>query len=238
MQCGTAGAAGRKRRGRACRYGSLECVKVLTSQGANVSHRDEDGMSVLEHAEQNDRRQVVSLIKRAQLASQMRQRRKAKRTGPAAGLSGAEYARKEAEAREKMAALLAELEEEEEGAEARRARQRAKRTAKKSEKKGGGAKRKDVRLARRTGGGPYTQPPAYPSPSVVLSHSRPPCHTVGRERLCMSQRCPPALQAFDALACLCTEWCGGHSPAASAAVCGLLSVRLQTWCQPRTAVLL
>ena len=54
---------------------------MLTNMGADVLHRDDDGMSVLEHAEQNDRRQVVALIKRAQLANQMRQRRKQKVRG-------------------------------------------------------------------------------------------------------------------------------------------------------------
>jgi ankyrin repeat protein len=89
-----------------CSYGSLECVKVLTTHGANVSHRDEDGMSVLEHAEQNDRRQVVALIKRAQLANQMRQRRKQKNHHKESGLSTDEYEKKEQEAKARMAEFL------------------------------------------------------------------------------------------------------------------------------------
>jgi hypothetical protein len=48
-------------------------------------------MSVLEHAEQNDRRQVVGLIKRAQLANQMRQRRKLKNQGQEQEMSEDEY---------------------------------------------------------------------------------------------------------------------------------------------------
>lgn len=89
------------------RYGSLECVKVLTTAGANVGHRDEDGMTVLEHAEQNDRRQVVTLIKRAQLASQMRQRRKAKNAHKDCGLTSDEYERRELEAQARADELLA-----------------------------------------------------------------------------------------------------------------------------------
>lgn len=124
------------------RYGSLECVKVLTSYGANVSHRDEDGMSVLEHAEQNDRRQVVGLIKRAQLANQMRQRRKHKHQNKENGMTQEEFEERNERAREQMDELLHEIEQEAEGAEARRARQRARRTARKNEKKV--AKRKDT----------------------------------------------------------------------------------------------
>eukprot|EP00892_Ulva_mutabilis_P011732 jgi/Ulvmu1/8931/UM005_0022.1 len=119
----------------ACRYGSLECVKVLTSYGANVSHRDEDGMSVLEHAEQNDRRQVVGLIKRAQLANQMRQRRRQKNQHKENGMSAAEFEERNERAKEQMDELLQEIEQEAEGAEARRARQRARRTARRNERR-------------------------------------------------------------------------------------------------------
>jgi septal ring factor EnvC (AmiA/AmiB activator) len=118
---------------------------VLTTCGANVSHRDEDGMSVLEHAEQNDRRQVVGLIKRAQLGNQMRQRRKQKTLHKGNGMSMEEFLHREEKAKETMVELLQEIEKESESAESRKARQRAKRTAKKNEKKV--AKRKDsVRL--------------------------------------------------------------------------------------------
>lgn len=79
---------------------------MLTTAGANVSHRDEDGMSVLEHAEQNDRRQVVALIKRAQLAQQMRQRRKQKTQHKDSGMTSDEYKEKEEEAKARMAELL------------------------------------------------------------------------------------------------------------------------------------
>ena len=96
----------------ACRYGSLECVKVLTTRGANVTHRDEDGMSVLEHAEQNDRRQVVGLIKRAQLANQMRLRRKLKSQGVEAGMTEEEYIEREEQARRKADELLLEVQQE------------------------------------------------------------------------------------------------------------------------------
>lgn len=123
------------------RYGSLECVKVLTSYGANVSHRDEDGMSVLEHAEQNDRRQVVGLIKRAQLANQMRQRRKHKHQNKENGMTQEEFEERNVRAREQMDELLQEIEQEAEGAEARRARQRARRTARKNERRS--ARRRD-----------------------------------------------------------------------------------------------
>lgn len=88
------------------RYGSLECVKVLTNQLADVQHRDADGISVLEHAEQNDRRQVVTVIKRAQLANQMRQRRKQKSQHKGRGMSNDEYEAKDQEARARMAELL------------------------------------------------------------------------------------------------------------------------------------
>lgn len=81
-------------------------MKVLTSCGANVSHRDEDGMSVLEHAEQNDRRQVVGLIKRAQLANQMRQRRKQKNQHKENGMTMEEFLHREEKAKETMVELL------------------------------------------------------------------------------------------------------------------------------------
>lgn len=80
---------------------------MLTTAGANVGHRDEDGMTVLEHAEQNDRRQVVTLIKRAQLASQMRQRRKQKNLHKDSGLTIDEYERRELEAQARADELLA-----------------------------------------------------------------------------------------------------------------------------------
>ena len=63
-------------------------------------------MSVLEHAEQNDRRQVVGLIKRAQLANQMRQRRKQKNQHKENGLTMEEYMQREEKAKETMVELL------------------------------------------------------------------------------------------------------------------------------------
>jgi hypothetical protein len=80
---------------------------VLTTAGANVSHRDEDGMTVLEHAEQNGRKQVVTLIKRAQLANQMRQRRKQKTQQKDTGMTSDEYDRRAQEAQARADALLA-----------------------------------------------------------------------------------------------------------------------------------
>jgi hypothetical protein len=63
-------------------------------------------MSVLEHAEQNDRRQVVGLIKRAQLANQMRQRRKQKNQHKESGMSMEEFLHREEKAKETMVELL------------------------------------------------------------------------------------------------------------------------------------
>lgn len=63
-------------------------------------------MSVLEHAEQNDRRQVVGLIKRAQLANQMRQRRKQKNQHKENGMTMEEFLHREEKAKETMVELL------------------------------------------------------------------------------------------------------------------------------------
>lgn len=122
-----------------CRYGSLECVKVLTSRGASVTHRDEDGMSVLEHAEQNDRRQVVGLIKRAQLANQMRQRRKAKNQGQEQEMSVEEFRRREVAAAQRAEALLQEVQLETQCKQEKVAKKKAKKAVK-------NAKKKDVRF--------------------------------------------------------------------------------------------
>jgi hypothetical protein len=64
-------------------------------------------MTVLEHAEQNDRKQVVTLIKRAQLANQMRQRRKQKTQQKDTGMTSDEYVRRAQEAQARADALLA-----------------------------------------------------------------------------------------------------------------------------------
>ena len=60
----------------------------------------------LNAALQLDSTQVVALIKRAQLAQQMRQRRKAKTQAAASDLSLDEYAKREQEAKARMAELL------------------------------------------------------------------------------------------------------------------------------------